>query len=335
MLKDQPMKKICITALILAVVSAVSCVHADTFTENFATDPSQNGWQIFGDTNLFQWDSTNHDLAVTWDSSQPNSYFYRPLSNILTGEDDFQFSFDLTINNLTAGVNPDKSDALEVGVGFLNFADATGTNFIRGLNPLNVSEFDYFPYFVDPDFGPINPSISQVMISTNGNYYGAFGYFITLTNGVSYNVQTSYSAGTGVLVATVTLTGQTNVLVTAVTSPMITPGDDFRVDTFSISSYSDTGDPYDSLYGQGTISNLTIVLPPPPVQNLTLSFSNSVPQTQFTSRSNWLYTLQRTADFQSWQPVSDPAPGTGTNLVLQDTNPPPAQAFYRINSARP
>ena len=48
------------------------------------------------------------------------------------------------------------------------------------------------------------------------------------------------------------------------------------VDTFSISSYSDIGDPYDSLYGQGTISNLTITLPPPPIQNLTLAQSNNL-----------------------------------------------------------
>ena len=76
------MKKIRLFALALAArVRPRSAPH--TITENFTTNPLLNGWQIFGDTNLFQWDPTNHDLAVTWDSSQSNSYFYLPLSNIL------------------------------------------------------------------------------------------------------------------------------------------------------------------------------------------------------------------------------------------------------------
>src|SRR5438309_4565105 len=40
---------------------------AATLAEDFSTNPSQNGWQIFGNTNLFGWDATNHQLAVTWD----------------------------------------------------------------------------------------------------------------------------------------------------------------------------------------------------------------------------------------------------------------------------
>ena len=68
------------------------------FTENFSADPLQNGWQIFGDTNLFQWDSTNQNLDVTWDSSQTNSYFYNPLGTILAKSDDFSLSFDLQLN---------------------------------------------------------------------------------------------------------------------------------------------------------------------------------------------------------------------------------------------
>jgi hypothetical protein len=54
---------------------AASIGGAATISENFANDPLRNGWQIFGDTNLFQWDSTNQNLDVTWDSSQTNSYF--------------------------------------------------------------------------------------------------------------------------------------------------------------------------------------------------------------------------------------------------------------------
>src|ERR1035438_10474590 len=74
--------------LALAGLSLVSASRAVTIVEDFATNPLQDGWQVFGTTNLFQWDSTNHWLAVTWDSSQPNSYFYLPLGGYLTRYDD-------------------------------------------------------------------------------------------------------------------------------------------------------------------------------------------------------------------------------------------------------
>ena len=54
-----------------ALCVALSPAQAVTLTEDFSTDPMQNGWQVFGDTNLFTWDSTNQNLAVTWDSTQP------------------------------------------------------------------------------------------------------------------------------------------------------------------------------------------------------------------------------------------------------------------------
>ena len=58
-------------------------------------------------------------------------------------------------------------------------------------------------------------------------------------------------------------------------------------------------------------------------------------QAQFCSQSYWLYTLQRSGDFQSWTNVSPATPGNGTNLCLQDTNPPPDKAFYRVSASRP
>ncbi len=314
---------------------AASLARAGTFTENFATNPLQNGWQVFGDTNLFSWDPVNHDLAVTWDSSQPNSYFYRPLGDVLTKSDDFQVSFDLTISNLTAGVNTNKPDALEVGIGFASFGVITNAGFVRAVNPTNLVEFDYFPAFVDPEFGPFDASISPTIVSDSGGFYGAFGDFFSMTNGVTYHVQTVYTAVSGTLVSTVMLPGSTNVLSTAITSPSIPDSDDFQADTLFIFSYTDNGDSFDSLFGQGTVANVAITTPSP-VGNLALANSNGVWQVQFTSRSNWLYTLQSAADLHSWQTASAPAPGNGTTLILQDTNLPAADHnFYRVSALHP
>jgi hypothetical protein len=83
------------------------------------------------------------------------------------------------------------------------------------------------------------------------------------------------------------------------------------------------------------LGNFVVTLPPPPVQNLTGNFTNSVWRAQFLSRSNWIYALERTADFQSWTNILPVTAGNATNLFLQDANPPAGKAFYRINAQRP
>jgi hypothetical protein len=84
-----------------------------------------------------------------------------------------------------------------------------------------------------------------------------------------------------------------------------------------------------------SVAHATTTLPPPPMQNLTGAFSNGLWQRQFISRSNWLYTLERTTNFVSWADVSTSTSGNGTNLFLQDTNAPADKAFYRVRAGRP
>ena len=110
----------------------VCTLHAGTLSEDFSHDPALDGWQVFGDTNLFQWDSVNHDLKVTWDSSQSNSYCYHPLGTILGTNDDFSMAFDLVLNDYAIGVNPNQPRTFEVAVGLLNYTEATGAGFQRG-----------------------------------------------------------------------------------------------------------------------------------------------------------------------------------------------------------
>ena len=94
-------------ALMLLLLQPVA-LWAATFTENFSSNPAANGWQFFGNTNLFAWDSTNQTLRVTWDSSKSNSYLHRPLGTILATEYDFSLSFDLKFDDYAIGVTPSK-----------------------------------------------------------------------------------------------------------------------------------------------------------------------------------------------------------------------------------
>jgi hypothetical protein len=63
--------------------------------------------------------------------------------------------------------------------------------------------------------------------------------------------------------------------------------------------------------------------------------TNGIWQVQFLSRSNWVYALERTADFQTWTPASPGVPSGGGMLTLQDTNPAMSWAFYRVRAERP
>jgi hypothetical protein len=113
----------------------------------------------------------------------------------------------------------------------------------------------------------------------------------------------------------------------------VTPTDNFRVDTFSISSFSSNGDDYDSVLAHGTIDNVVVQTALVRVGQIAGAFTaGGAWQAQFFAHTNWLYTLERTSDFKSWTAVSTTLRGTEDLMTLQDTNSLPAQAFYRVRA---
>ncbi len=56
---------------------------------------------------------------------------------------------------------------------------------------------------------------------------------------------------------------------------------------------------------------------------------------QFTGTTNWIYTLERSTDFQTWQTVSLHVVGVSGTINIDDTNPPPVTAFYRVRADLP
>lgn len=302
---------------------------ANTLVENFSTDPLQNGWRIFGDTNLFRWNSTNRDLTVTWDSTKPNSYFYKPLGTILAIDDNFKVELDLTLSNAEA------VGYFELAVGLFNLSEATNENFSRALgNTPDLFEFDYYPDGPD-SYGPsIDASMTDMTVSrTNeSDFYFVFDN-VPLDTGVTYHVVLTHTAGSPTIGGEVLTNGQ---VYASLTNAYTGPITDFRLDTLSINSYSAAGDIYgDSVLAHGVVDNFVVTLPPPPVQDLAVVWSNNVAQVQFDDRTNWLYTLQRTTNFQEWTDISAATPGNGTNLFLRDFHPPADTAFYRLKAQRP
>ena len=341
------MKKILFSfSLLIVCCFAASQSFGETFSQNFTQDPLTNGWKTFGDTNLFQWDSTNQNLRVTWDSSHTNSYFYHPLGTVVTRRDDFQIEFDLQFDDIISGNETNKTGPLEIGIGFFNFTTATNTAFGRGIygGAPNIAEFDYFPSGVY-DFGgpfPVAATTAPTFISSGGYSYAptfyAPSYLFELPTNQLIHVALNYTAKNQTLTATLTTNGAIlfqppNVMLSNTNTSGFGPSDDFIVDTFSVSSYSSFGDDYDSVLAHGFVDNIFVNIPP--VQNLVGGFTNGIWQTQFRGRTNWLYTLECSTDFSGWTNVSTAVSANVANVFLQDTNPPVSKAFYRVKAERP
>ncbi len=304
---------------VVSILSAGGQLRAVTFSEKFTADPLQKGWAIFGDTNLFQWDSTNHDLAVTWDSAQTTSYFYRPIGTTLAMNDDFTMEFDLTLTDAST-----EMFGSELAVGFLNFTNATDPSFARSLGTSpNVAEFDYFPP------SEIDPSVDATLIDASNNFYFGFNT-VPLNPGTVYHIQFSHTAGDPALVGNVFTNG---VLYTSLTNTFPSAIGDFQVDTLSVSSYQDDGFG-DTLLAHGTVGNLVVTLPPL-VRHFGGEFTNGVWQTRFNTYANTNYALQRSTNLSSWSDVTALTPGTGGAITLPDTNAVTDKAYYRARAIVP
>lgn len=314
------MKKIRSLALAgLFAVIAIRC-GAETITENFSGNPLQNGWQIFGDTNLFQWDSTNQNLNVTWDSSQTNSYFYLPLGKTLAKSNSFCLQFDLNLTDASA------VGYFEMAIGLCNFSDSTSAGFSRANGIVtNLFEFDYFPD------GPesYGPSIDATLVDADSDFYFADDTSQPMAAGVTYRVLLVHSAGASTVSGVVLTNGQ------IFTSLPEIYGDgvgDFSFDTISINNYTTTDDFYgDSLLAHGTVDNVALASPLPVEAIQTLAAG----QIRFTSDTNWIYTLEQSFDLQHWSIAAHAVFGNGTNLILQATNAPSDKMFYRVRANLP
>jgi hypothetical protein len=304
----------------LFVIVAVNC-GANTVVERFSTDPLQNGWQIFGDTNLFAWNSTNQNLDVTWDSSQTNSYFYLPLGRTYTQADGFCLQFDLNLKDT------DATGYFQLAIGLCNFAEATGPDFSRanGYSP-DLCEFDYFPD------GPnsYGPSIDATLADSADSFYFSFDTTQPMLTNTDYRVVLIHRAGEPSVSATIYTNGQPFTHLPSVYNGSAT--NNFNLDTLAICNYTTLDDIYgDTLLAHGTVGKIAVASPLP-VDKIQTAAPGQI---KFASDTNWLYTLEQTTNFQNWSSAASPVFGNGTNLLLQATNTPADKSFYRVRADLP
>jgi len=325
--------KFCI--LLLAALLATFTSKALIISEKFATDPSLDGWQIFGNTNLFQWDSADQNIAVAWNSTNANSYFYHPLGVTLNSASNFMFAVDFNLQDIAIGTTPNKPQNFQIAFGLLNFSEATQTNFVvgTGTNAPDIIELDYFP---DSGFGA---SVTTPMISSVNHFApGGFTFPLELVPGANYHAVLVYTAYNQTLH---TILFSNGVAIGPINDNSLAPGfGDFKVDTFSINCYTDNGQDTNLYFGtdfagsiiaHASVDNLLFATPLPVTQVIAAT-ANSI---QFTGTTNWDYVLERSADISSWSAVSLTLPGVAGTMTLTDTNPPLDKAFYRVRADFP
>jgi hypothetical protein len=280
---------------------------------------------------LFIWNAVEQHLDVTWDSSRPNSYFYQRIPTVLSKADNFAFSFDVTLSTIEIGVNPGKPFTFQLAAGFLNFLDATRTNFLRGAGvnpangPRNAVEFDYFP---DSGFGA---TIAPTIISSNNQFATSFSFPLELTEGPRFHVSLSYSASDQTLRTTMTRDDQPFGPIKDVILPA--SFSDFRVDTFAIISYSDDGAD-GSIRARGMIDNLVAEFPNAPLDRIAGAFVDNRWQVRFATQTNWLYTLELSEDLRVWTRIGEARVGNDSVLTLNDEGEAAQSAGQRFQSDR-
>lgn len=306
--------------------------QAVTISENFSSQPTNHNWRVYGDTNLFRWNSTNQNLDVTWDSSKTNSYFHYFFGTVLTRDDDFSLAFDMRLQDVTSGSTPGKPYDFPLAIGFMNFGFATNLNFSRGsgINSTygvkSLVEFDYFPAFQIYD-----PTLAQIIVSTNNaSWLYNHNNLLEMTLGDLFHITMSFVGSTRKLTTSITRNGTQYGATQFLT---VTTNMDFRLDALSISSYSDQNGS-GSILGHGSIDNIVLTVPPSPVQNLRGYFTNAQWRVEFNSITNWSYILERTPNLQSWSEVSVRTNGTGSKITLPENSSANSPQFYRVKAGR-
>ncbi|MCI0747119.1 MAG: hypothetical protein L0Y58_17080 [Verrucomicrobia subdivision 3 bacterium] len=322
-------------AWLWAAVAALSC-GAVVFSDDFAFDPNQRGWRRHGNPELFQWNSTNANLAVIWDSRQPNTLFYRPLGTVLTMNDDFNFSFDLRLHDIAIAVDPSKPYTFQIAVGLCRWASITNSNFFRGsginatYGPRNLVEFNYFP---DSGFGA---TVAPTVVSTNNRIRFSDNHPLELTPKDLYRVEMTYAASNRVLHTFMTRNGEP---FGPIQDLSLATFPDFRVDTFAVISYNDgfQSPPQfaGSILAHGVIDNVSWTVPGPPIGSISANFVATSLRFDFTGKSNWVYQLDRSTDLKSWTTVATNLALTTGPLSLTDLSPPNERAVYRVRADRP
>ena len=318
----------------LFAVLGIPLSKADTWTEDFSTNPESHGWTSFGDASLFRWRPDVGDLQVTWDTAHVQSFFAHPLGRVLTTRDNFGLSLDLRLNTIQPGLRINRPGAMQISLGWLNLTNALTENYLRaGGRAADLLEWDWFPKGFIPGYGEVDPTVSPVAFDNLGQVAASFTFPFDLATNTTYRLYLDYSATNRQMSLALDVDGAHG---PSINSLILSDSfGSFNVDAFAVMVWNEGSSPFDSLYAVGAIDNLILTLPPLPIDSISW-VAGSLSQVQFSSQLGWNYSLEASADLVRWIPVSDSIPGTGHIRFLTDSRTLRlGHQFYRVSASRP
>jgi hypothetical protein len=309
---------------------------ATGFEEDFSSDPAARGWEVRGDAALFHWLPESGELGVTWDSSRPNSFFARRLPQPLTEQDDFSFGFNLQLDQVEVGFDPNKPGTFQIALGLIRLAEASAPGFQRGvfLRCTNLVEWTWFGAAQG-----ISSSVSPVIVPADGRLpWGYRDTFLELMPGVRYGFEMAYTASDRTLRLSMTEDGEPGPELQPVRLPANFTR--FQVDALSVHSYSDAGqDPRfaGSVRARGRLDAIHWTVPPDPVGRVQWVHEPERTGLRVESRQGWTYRVEVSGDWTHWVVVGGPLAGSGQSLVLPVPGPASGTEaqFYRVRAERP
>lgn len=325
-----------ISALALAIALGFLGGSAAEWHETFATDPTERGWAIHGDPSLFSWDASRGQLAATWDSTRTNTYFHRSLGTVLSRSDPFRFSFRIQLDEIRTA---EDAGTFQLAVGLLRRDRAFQGSFLRGsgihptTGPRDLVEFNYFPAG-----GAISPTLAAVAIGTNNLRWTTLHVFpAELTAGQAYEIAVAFDPADQTLRLTAYRGDE---FIASESQPLDRGFSDFRVDAFSVTSFSGAGQPANyagTLFARGWVDDIVVAYPDPPRPEVELTRSGVVKLPNGTAPFGWVPVLERTleATAGSWQTVETLTAMEASRWVLEDKHPPSDKALYRVRLDRP
>lgn len=322
------------TAAMAWTLVATSCPAA-TLIETFDSNPLDSHWSVHGDAAHFQWDAASSRLDVTWDSGRPNAFLFRPLGTTLSRADDFRFSFTLRLEE----VDPSGDGSFQLAIGLIRRADFEGPGYFRGsgVNPTygvrNVVEFDYFP-----ESPSIGATLSAVAVNTNNLRWAMVNLFPhALETGETYHIEVAHHAADRALALSAHLRGQ---VVASGSTRIGSSFGDFRVDAFSITSYS--GDHQPAGYGgglraRGSVDDVRLEFPDPPAEALRVVRDATGLEVTLAKAEGWEPRLQHTPALHAdpWMPLAVPPVDAGDHWRFPLAKPGDGPGFLRVIWEKP
>jgi hypothetical protein len=321
--------------IILSFLLAGPCLcGAAVLRWDFSSEPSS--WIAAGATDLFQWNRVQENIAVTWDSSKPNSFYSIPLPATLDGSQSFSFQFDIALDEIMIGTDPDKPYTFQIAAGFFDSASVGNPEFYRGSGmdsihgPRNLLEFNYF---ADSGFGA---TVAPAIVSSDNQVFFSDNHPLEMLSGNVYTIRIAYDGPSRTVQSAILRNGEPDGIngdgkLRTITLP--SRFSDFRLNRFGILSYSDAGQSPafgGSLLARGTVDNVELVLPEPPRPRLELAKGEGHLVLVFSTAAGYNYQLETSVNLTEWEPAAEPAPGTGGSIEISYQGGAKPAEFFRL-----